>query len=63
MVKNFQFMLKKLNECPLCHKLALIINSIKDEECVNLYCGNCNLEFTFFFSFRNFINLKEFKEL
>lgn len=55
-------MLKKLNECPLCHKLAFITNSTKDEEGVDLFCFNCNLEFTSF-SLRNFIKLRGFKEL
>lgn len=61
MEKNFQFMLKKLGECPLCHELAFITNSTKDEEGVDLFCSNCNLEFTSF-SLRNFIKLRGFKE-
>ena len=36
-------------------------NSTKDEEGVDLFCSNCNLEFTSF-SFRNFIKLRGFKE-
>ena len=32
------------------------------EESANLYCSNCNLEFTSFSS-RNFIKLRGFKEL
>lgn len=49
MIKNFQFVLKKLNECPLCHELALIENINKNEEGIDLFCSNCNLKFTFFF--------------
>lgn len=59
MVKNFQFVLKKLSECPLCHELGLITNSTKDEG-VDLFCSNCNLEFTSF-PFRNFIKLRGFR--
>ena len=55
--KNFQFMLKKLSECPLCHKLALIENMYENGEGVDLFCFNYNLKFTSF-SFRNFIKLR-----
>ena len=55
-------MLKKLNECPLCHKLALIENMYENGEGVDLFCFNCNLEFTSFL-LRNFIKLRGFEEL
>ena len=58
--KELSIHAKKLNECPLCHKLALIEN-INENEGVDLFCSNCNLEFTSF-SFRNFIKLRGFKE-
>ncbi len=58
--KELKIHSEKLSECPLCHKLAFITNSTKDEEGVDLFCSNCNLEFTFF-PFRNFIKLKRFK--
>lgn len=59
--KELSIHAKKLNECPLCHELALIENINENEEGVDLFCSNCNLEFTSF-SFRNFIKLKGFKE-
>ena len=59
--KELSIHAKKLNECPLCHKLAFITNSTKDEEGVDLFCSNCNLEFTSF-SLRNFIKLRGFEE-
>ncbi len=58
--KELSICAKKLNECPLCHKLALMENINENEEGVDLFCSNCNLEFTFF-PFRNFIKLKRFK--
>ena len=60
--KELSINAKKLNECPLCNKLVLMENINENEEGVNLFCFNCNLEFTSF-SFRNFIKLKGFKEL
>ena len=60
--KEFPIHVKKLNECPLCHKLALIENMYENGEGVDLFCYNCNLEFTSF-SLRNFIKLRGFKEL
>jgi len=59
--KELLIHVKKLNECPLCHKLTFITNSTKDEEGVDLFCSNCNLEFTSFL-LRNFIKLRGFKE-
>lgn len=59
--KELSIHAKKLNECPLCNKLAFITDSTKDEEGVDLFCSNCNLEFTSF-SLRNFIKLRGFKE-
>ena len=59
--KELSIRAEKLNECPLCHELALIENINENEEGVDLFCSNCNLEFTFF-SLRNFIKLKGFKE-
>lgn len=53
---------KKINVCSLCHKLALIANINENGEGVDLFCYNCNLEFTSF-SLRNFIKLRGFKEL
>lgn len=59
--KELSIYAKKLNECPLCHELALIEKINENEEGVDLFCFNCNLEFTSF-SLRNFIKLKGFKE-
>lgn len=59
--KELSIRAKKLNECPLCHELALIENINENEEGVDLFCFNCNLEFTSF-SLRNFIKLRGFKE-
>jgi transcription elongation factor Elf1 len=60
--KELSIHAEKLNECPLCNKLVLIENINENEEGVNLFCYNCNLEFTSF-SLRNFIKLRGFKEL
>lgn len=59
--KELSIHAKNLSECPLCHKLALIENINENEEGVDLFCSNCNLEFTSFL-FRNFIKLRGFKE-
>ena len=58
--KELSIRAEKLNECPLCHELALIENiNNENEEGVDLFCFNCNLEFTSF-SLRNFIKLRGF---
>ena len=60
--KELSIHTEKINVCPLCHKLALIENINENGEGVDLFCYNCNLEFTSF-SLRNFIKLRGFKEL
>ena len=60
--KELSIHTEKINICPLCHKLALIENINENGEGVDLFCYNCNLEFTSF-SLRNFIKLRGFKEL
>ena len=55
--KELSIHAKKINVCPLCHKLALIENMYENGEGVDLFCFNCNLKFTSF-SFRNFIKLR-----
>lgn len=60
--KELSIRANKLIECPLCNELALIENINENEEGTDLYCPNCNLEFTSF-SFRNFIKLKGFNRL
>lgn len=56
--KELSIHAKKLSECPLCHELALIENVNENGEGVDLFCSNCNLTY---FSFRNFIKLKGFR--
>ena len=58
--KELSIRAKKLSECPLCNKLALIENINENEEGVDLFCPNCQLKFTSF-PFRKFIKLKGFK--
>lgn len=57
--KELSIRAKKLNECPLCHELSMIEHSNEFEECINLFCPNCQLKFESF-PLRKFIKLKGF---
>lgn len=59
--KELKIYSKTLIECPLCHELSTIEHSNEFEECVNLFCPNCQLKFESF-PLRKFIKLKGFME-
>ena len=51
------------DQCPLCHKNNVTkITHEDEEEEIACFCENCFIEYEYF-SLRNFIMLKEFKEL
>lgn len=57
--KELKIYSKTLIECPLCHKLSLIDKCNEDEEGVDMFCANCQLEFTSF-PLRKFIKIRGF---
>lgn len=59
--KELSIRAKRFMNCPLCRKVAFLTSANRDEEGINLFCSNCNLEFISF-PFRKFIKLKGFKE-